>query len=230
MLAWEDLNQQFETASPQEILRWAGGHFGAQVALVTSFQPTGVVTLHMLHELKLPFRVMTLDTGLLFSETYTLIQQVEQFFGLRIERVAPPQTVEQQAASFGPALWERQPDVCCHQRKVIPLAAALQPYQAWLTGLRRDQSAGRAQTPIVAWDQRHQMTKIAPLATWTEDMLWTYIQAYDLPYNALYDSGYSSIGCWPCTQKPSDANDKRSGRWVGSAKTECGIHVNPAPA
>lgn len=228
MLAWDDLNHTFESASPQDILQWAYGQFGEEVALVTSFQPTGVVTLHMLHELNLPFRVITLDTGLLFPETSALIEQAEQFFGVKVERILPQQTVAEQAASFGPALWEREPDLCCHHRKVTPLAEALKPYKAWLTGLRRDQSAGRAATPIVAWDKRHEMVKIAPLATWTEDMLWTYIEAYGLPYNALHDFGYNSIGCWPCTEKPSDENDKRSGRWVGSAKTECGIHVNPA--
>lgn len=222
-----NLNAQFEQAAPQDVLRWATQTYGDQLAVVTSFQPTGIVTLHMLAEIAPQTPILTLDTGLLFPETYALIDQVEARFKLRLTRIRPAQSVEQQAAAYGAALWTRDPDQCCNLRKVIPLADALTGYDAWITGLRRDQSATRANTPIVSWDARKGKVKISPLATWTERMIWTYIEAYDLPYNPLHDQHYPTIGCVPCTQPVDPASgDLRAGRWAGSAKTECGIHTH----
>jgi phosphoadenosine phosphosulfate reductase len=111
-------------------------------------------------------------------------------------------------------------------RKVQPLQQALTDYRAWITGLRRDQSSRRASTPIVSWDDRHGLVKICPFSNWTEDMMWTYIHAYDLPYNTLHDRGYPSIGCHTCTRAVDGDGDARSGRWVGHAKSECGIHLS----
>jgi phosphoadenosine phosphosulfate reductase len=222
----EAINERLENAYPQDVLRWAADTYGKGLAVVTSFQPTGIATLHMLSEIAPDTTVLTLDTGLLFPETYTLMDEAEARFNLRLVRVRPAQTVEQQAAQFGPNLWEQDPDVCCHRRKVVPLADALAGYDAWITGLRRDQSSGRRATPIVSWDEKHQKVKISPLATWTESMVWTYIHAHELPYNPLHDRGYPSIGCYPCTRAVEPgASDSRAGRWVGHAKTECGIHV-----
>ncbi len=220
-----NLQQDFEHASPQDILSWAAKHYGQELAVVTSFQPTGIVTLHMLHEIAPDTPIITLDTGFLFPETYALIDQVETLFDLNLIRVRPELTPQQQAETYGDRLWERQPDQCCHMRKTVPLKKALAGYGAWVTGLRRDQSPTRANTPVIAWDARYNIVKLCPFANWTEEMIWTYIHAHDLPYNALHDQGYPSIGCTHCTQAVTEGEDLRSGRWVKHQKTECGIHV-----
>jgi phosphoadenosine phosphosulfate reductase len=220
------LDATFETAYPQDALAWAAHTFGDKLAVVTSFQPTGIVTLHMLSEIAPDTPVLTLDTGLLFPETYALMDTLEQRLHLNLIRVRPAQTVAEQADAYGPELWTREPDVCCNLRKTVPLDQALVGYEAWITGLRRDQSAGRANTPIVSWDKKYDKVKLSPFATWTESMIWTYIHAHELPYNTLHDQGYPSIGCYPCT-RPVDpgSQDKRAGRWANHTKTECGIHV-----
>jgi phosphoadenosine phosphosulfate reductase len=225
----EQLSHDFENAYPQAILRWAVAQHGDQLAVVTSFQPTGIVTLHMLSEIAPRTPVLTLDTGLLFKETYTLMDQLVERLNLNLIRLHPAQTVEQQAATYGESLWEREPDRCCALRKTEPLDQALTGYTAWISGLRRDQSEGRSSTPILSLDRKHGNLKLSPFATWTEEMIWTYINAHELPYNALHEQNYPSIGCYPCT-RPVDPNsgDKRAGRWIGHAKTECGIHVDPA--
>lgn len=221
----DHLNAAFEKAAPQDILKWAATRFGERLALVTSFQPTGIVTLHMLSEIAPHTPVLTLDTGLLFPETYALIDDLEQRLNLNLIRLRPAQTVEQQAQSHGPELWTRNPDQCCNLRKVMPLDQSLKGYDAWITGLRRDQSEGRSSVQVVAWDQKHKNLKLCPFATWTEEMIWLYLNAHELPYNRLHDQGYPSIGCFPCTQAVAEGSDKRAGRWVNSAKTECGIHL-----
>lgn len=220
------LNVQFENAYPPDILRWAAESYGEGLAVVTSFQPTGIVTLHMLSEVAPNTTVLTLDTGLLFPETYNLIDEVEARLNLNLIRVRPELSVEQQAEAHGAALWSRQPDSCCELRKTAPLDKALGGYSAWVTGLRRDQSSGRKATPIVSWDAKHQNVKISPLAAWTEEMVWMYIRAHELPYNTLHDQNYPTIGCYPCTQAvAAGEQDKRAGRWMGHLKTECGIHI-----
>lgn len=217
--------EELEHTSPQDILRWGYQSFGSSMAVVTSFQITGIVTIHMLQDIAPTVPILSLDTELLFPETYTLIEQIEQRFNLSVQRIPPQQRVEEQAATYGAELWASQPNLCCQLRKVDPLKAALAQYPAWITGLRRDQSARRANTPIVSWDEQHQNVKIAPFATWTEDMLWLYIHTYELPYNHLHEQGYPSIGCWPCTRPVADGQDPRAGRWTGFNKTECGIHL-----
>jgi phosphoadenosine phosphosulfate reductase len=220
------INAEFETAHPMTILRWAAERFGDRLAVVTSFQPTGIVTLHMLAEIAPRTPVLTLDTGLLFPETHELMNDLERRFNLNLIRVRPEQTVEEQTETYGDALWEADPNQCCHLRKVIPLDRALAGYDAWVTGLRRDQSVRRAHTPVVAWDKRRQMVKLCPFAAWTEQMVWAYIEDYALPYNRLHDENYPSIGCWPCTLSVvGDSMDRRAGRWANYDKTECGIHI-----
>jgi len=225
MLDYQALNTRFETTAPQEILRWAAGEFGSQLAVVTSFQPTGIVTLHMLQDIAPDVTVMTLDTGLLFPETYALMDEIEARLKLNLTRVRPAQTVEQQAAAYGDQLWKSDPDRCCNLRKTVPLKDALTGYGAWITGLRRDQSEGRKSIPIVSWDKRNNLLKLSPLANWTERMVWTYLNAYELPYNPLHDQNYLSIGCATCTQPVAPGDDVRAGRWAGSSKIECGIHL-----
>jgi phosphoadenosine phosphosulfate reductase len=223
----ERLNAAFETASPQDILRWTAETYGDKLVVVTSFQPTGIVTLHMLSQIAPQTQVLTLDTGLLFPETHRLMDTLEQQLNLRLIHIRPPETVEQQAVNYGANLWEREPDRCCNLRKTVPLGQALAGYRAWITGLRRDQSSRRRATPIVSWDTKYHIVKLSPLATWTDEMVWTYIRAHDLPYNPLHDQHYPSIGCFPCTQPVAlNVSDKRAGRWAQHDKTECGIHLS----
>jgi phosphoadenosine phosphosulfate reductase len=219
------LNRQFEHSSPQELLQWAAENYQQRLAMVTSFQPSGLVMLHMLREIAPTTTILTLDTGLLFPETNTLIEQWERLFDLQVVRVRPGQTIAQQAETYGDALWEREPDRCCHLRKTAPLGETLGSYDAWITGIRRDQAETRRSSPLIAWDSKYHNLKLAPLALWTEEMVWTYIHAHELPYNPLHDQNYASIGCWPCTRPVAPGEDARAGRWSGQAKTECGIHV-----
>ncbi len=215
----QDLQQDFEHASPQEVLQRICCHFGDDAVVVTSFQVTGVVTLHMLQAIMPNVRVFTLDTGVLFPETYALIDDLKVRWNLNLTWVRPQKHVPD-------GLWNHDPDACCGARKVIPLRDTLQRANAkvWISGLRRDQSAGRSSTQVIDWDARNGLVKVCPFATWTEDMIWTYIHAHDLPYNALYEQGYPSIGCYPCTA-PAAEDDRRAGRWASLAKTECGIHM-----
>ncbi len=221
----EEIAEGFEAANPAEILTWASETYGERLAIVTSFQLTGIVSLHMVQGIAPRTPVLTLDTGLLFPETQDLIDQLEARFQLNLRRIKARQTTKQQARDYGDRLWERNPDRCCHIRKTIPLRDALVGFEAWVTGLRRDQSACRAKTPIISRDRRNSLIKIAPFANWTEEMLWSYIRAHELPYNRLHDLGYPSIGCWTCTKAVSDDAESRSGRWANRSKTECGIHL-----
>ncbi len=220
----ETKTQEFEDASPYEILAWASESYGERLAIVTSFQITGIATLHMLQGIAPRAPVLTLDTGLLFPETQDLIADLERRLQLNLRRVKPRQTPRQQARDYGDRLWERNPDRCCHIRKTMPLRDALAGYEAWVTGLRRDQSVSRASTPILSRDSRSGLLKIAPFANWSEDRVWAYIREHDLPYNKLRRAGYPSIGCWPCTSARLEKGDARSGRWANRIKTECGIH------
>jgi len=220
------LNQQFESATPQDILRWASANFGETLAVVTSFQITGIVTLHMLQDIAPHTPVLTLDTGFIFPETHQLIDALEHRFMLNLTRVRPQQSAIEQASTYGDRLWERNPDQCCRLRKTQPLDQALRGFDGWITGLRRDQSLNRANTPIISIDSRTGRYKIAPFANWSEEMIWTYIHAYQLPYNTLHEMGYPSIGCWTCTRAVTVGDDIRSGRWTNHSKTECGIHLS----
>ena len=223
----ETFAERFETASPYEILSWASAAFGERLAIVTSFQVTGIATLHMMQSIAPNTPTLTLDTGLLFPETQDLMRELEARFDLDLRRIKPRQTPAQQARDYGDRLWERNPDRCCHIRKTIPLREALRGFDAWVTGLRRDQSPGRAATPIVSRDARNGAVKIAPFANWTEERVWRYIRENDLPYNRLHDVGYPSIGCWTCTKAVTGEDDRRVGRWANRSKSECGIHIQP---
>lgn len=219
---------EMENQRPFEILSWASATFGERLAIVTSFQITGIVTLHMLQTIAPRTPVLTLDTGLLFPETADLIDRLEARFQLNLRRVKARQTPRQQARDYGDRLWERNPDRCCHIRKTVPLRAALAGFDAWVTGLRRDQSPSRAGTPVLSRDRRNSSIKIAPFANWSEERVWRYIDQHDLPTNPLHRLGYPSIGCWPCTKAAPAEGDQRGGRWAQRSKSECGIHLAPA--
>ncbi|MDI6402021.1 phosphoadenylyl-sulfate reductase [Balneolaceae bacterium ANBcel3] len=220
----DQLNRDFEKSAPDQILRKGHELFGEKMVLSTGFGASGVVLMHQLSLVTPGATVFFLDTGLLFDETYELIGRIEQRMNVRFERVLPELSLEEQAAEHGEKLWETQPDLCCEIRKVRPLKAFLSDKEAWITAIRRDQSPTRKDTPVFQKDSHLGVIKISPLATWTEEDIWTYIRLNELPYNPLHDQGYPSIGCFPCTRPVQDGEDIRAGRWAGSSKTECGIH------
>jgi phosphoadenosine phosphosulfate reductase len=221
----ERINAAFAGCPTEALLDWAATDFGDRIARTCSFSGTsGMVLLDMLARLGRGTPVIFLDTDLLFPETYALAEAAAQRYGIAIERRHPALSLDEQARQQGPRLYERDPDRCCGIRKVAPLAEALAPYDAWISGIRRDQSGTRAATQLVQWSARHSLLKINPLAFWTEREIWSYIAAHDVPYNPLLDHGYPSIGCLPCT-RPAASGDARAGRWSGSAKIECGIHL-----
>ncbi|MCS6880697.1 MAG: phosphoadenylyl-sulfate reductase [Oscillochloridaceae bacterium] len=218
------LNARFRDRPPEELLAWAAERFGEQTALTCSFGgASGMVLLDLVARRRLPITILFLDTDLLFPETYHLAAEVERRYGLTVKRQRPALSLEEQARRHGPELYARDPDRCCAIRKVAPLAEALRPYRAWVSGIRREQTAQRAATELAAWDARHGLLKLSPLAAWSEREVWAYIQAHQVPYNPLLDRGYPSLGCAPCTC-PASPDNPRAGRWSGFAKTECGIH------
>lgn len=221
----DDLNERFENSSPEEILRWGHQQFGKDMVLGTGFGSSGVLLIHKLFKQQLPVTVFYLDTHLLFSETYTLRDKIEERFNMNIVRVSTNLSVDEQAEKHGDKLWKSDPDKCCYIRKVLPLKKYLKDKKAWVTGVRRSQGDTRKQTRIFEWDPVNEVIKINPLANWTNDEVWDYIHTYELPYNPLHDHGYPSIGCIPCTQPAETTEEERAGRWKNLEKTECGIHL-----
>jgi phosphoadenosine phosphosulfate reductase len=200
--------------------------FPGRVALSVSFGgASGMVLLDLAMQIDRSIRVFFVDTELLFPETYALVQRVEQRYGISVEAVTPRQTVAEQNAAHGDALWSRDPDACCGLRKVEPLRRYLADVDAWMTGVRREQSATRAWLPISAWNEANRVVKIAPLADWTRAEVWAYVAEHDVPVNTLLHDGYQSLGCTHCTVRTAPGDDERAGRWAGFAKTECGIHA-----
>lgn len=223
------LTAEFDSRTPQEILAWAVAQYAPQIGMSTAFGPGGIVLLHMLRESGLRIPVFYIDTGLLFPEVQSLREQVEQTFGIPIERVCPTLSLAQQAELFGDQLWERDPDRCCWLRKVLPLRQVLRDKRAWISAIRADQTPLRAQAQVVMWDERNQVVKIHPLLRWSEEQVWEYIHRHHLPYHPLHDQGYPSLGCLPCTTPVAKGEDRRSGRWRGRAKVECGLHGSILP-
>lgn len=208
------------------ILTWAA-RFAPRITFATGFGAEGCVVIDLIARHQLPIDLFTLDTGVLFPETYALWRQLEARYGVTIRAVRPAQSIDEQAASHGPALWTRAPDRCCELRKLGPLRAELARYDAWITAIRRDQTADRANAKIVEADRKFGLIKINPLAAWTHKDVWRHIVTHEVPYNPLHDQGYPSIGCAPCTSPVGDGEDPRAGRWRGTGKTECGLHVLP---
>jgi phosphoadenosine phosphosulfate reductase len=211
---------------PEERLQWAAEVFDNSLVMVTSFQSTGMVILDRLMRVAPQVQVLMIDTGFLFPETLEHIAEVQRVYpAMRLVINRTALTPEQQAQEHGPALWERDPDLCCRLRKVLPVAEVLGEYRAWVTGLRRDQAATRALTPFVQWDAVYGKIKFSPLADWTEEQVWNTIRAESLPYNPLHDQSFPSIGCTHCTRPVTAGGGLRDGRWAGRTKTECGLHV-----
>lgn len=194
--------------------------FGRGLALACSFQKEETVLLDMLLRADPAASVFALDTHVLFDETYAYWNQVEERYGITIEAFSGP-SIGRQAAAEGPNLWERDQNRCCGIRKIEPLRRALAGREAWITGIRRDQSPTRAGARKFDWDETHGLWKANPLADWDDERCWDYIRAHDLPTNPLHERGYSSIGCIWCTMP----GQGREGRWAGTDKIECGLHV-----
>lgn len=220
------LNAYFVERSLDDLLTWSLNTFGNQIALVTSFGPTGMVALDRLAQLQPGIKVITIDTDFLFEETYALRERVQRRYPIQLEIRKSALTPAIQAQIYQPELWQINPDLCCHLRKVIPLGDALAGLWAWFTGLRRDQADSRAAIPLITWDAKYSLVKINPLANWTRNQVWAYLLENEVPYNHLHDQGYSSIGCTHCTRPAANSGDERSGRWAGTGKVECGIHFN----
>jgi phosphoadenosine phosphosulfate reductase len=209
----------------EEVLRWGLTEFHPRAALASSFGAEDVVLIDLAARVRSDIRVFTLDTDFLFPETYALLDQIEQKYGLRVERLRSRLTPDEQAAQYGPALWSRHPDQCCALRKVEPLKAKLAEFNAWVTGIRRDQAATRANAKKIEWDEKFGLVKLNPLADWTWEKVWDYIHANRVPYNPLHEQNYPSIGCTYCTRPVQPGEDPRAGRWSGFTKIECGLHL-----
>ncbi len=224
------LAAEFASASATEVLQWTFDQFGSSAAIGTSFQGAGLVTIHHAVAAGLPLPVFTIDTGLLFAETLELKSRLEDYFGLVIEALIPERSVDQQAEEIAPELWSSNPDLCCTLRKVEPLQKKLSQLDAWIAGLRREQSPGRANIQVLElyeFDRLREknILKVNPLAHWSREQVWDYIRRHGIPYNPLMDRGFRSIGCFPCTRVVISGQEDRAGRWTGFDKSECGIHT-----
>jgi phosphoadenosine phosphosulfate reductase len=214
-----------ERSTAEELLRWAGERFGARMAIASSFGGDAVVLIDIAARSVKNLRVFTLDTDFLFPETYELIERVQDKYGIRVERTRSSLSPEQQTARYGEALWSRKPNLCCQIRKVDPLKAKVAELDAWVSGIRRDQTPSRATAKKLEWDAHFGLVKLNPLADWTTEQIWDYVRANNLPYNTLHDRNYPSVGCTHCTRPVQLGEDARAGRWVGFQKTECGLHA-----
>jgi phosphoadenosine phosphosulfate reductase len=208
----------FEDAHPVDILRWAGDQFGDGIVVTASFGDAALV--HLVSQAVPQAEVVLLDTGYLFAETEWYAEELRRAYDLNLRVVAPP-------ADAVHNLWQTDTDACCAARKVAPLQQALAGKTAWITGLRRADSPSRADAPIVHFDPFREITKINPMATWSDEEVAHYNAIELLPEHPLTAKGYVSIGCWPCTRPVKEGEDVRAGRWSGSGKTECGLHSSP---
>src|SRR5258707_6016422 len=214
-----------ESWKPERVLEWAFERFGNTVAISSAFGAEGMALIDIASRVRKNFRLFTLDTEFLFPETYNLMDRVEERYGVTIERVYPLVSPEEQERVYGSALWERQADQCCNLRKVEPLRRKLTELGAWITSIRRDPTATGASASKVQWDEKFGLVKINPIADWSSKQVWQYIRQHDVPYNVLHERSYPSIGCTHCTRAVLPGEDPRAGRWSGSSKTECGLHI-----
>jgi phosphoadenosine phosphosulfate reductase len=213
-----------EAMTAEECLLWAYDRFGSKLVLTCSWQKQSSVLVHMVSELGIDIPVVELDTGLFFQESYETRERLVERYGLDLVRPEVISIAEQHKQE-GPNLWESNPDRCCHVRKVEPLERALKDYDAWISGIRREQSLTRKDAERVEFSERYDVWKIQPLVDWDAKRVDAYIHVNEIPYNPLHDAGYPSIGCIPCTRPVSREQDERAGRWADSDKIECGIHT-----
>ncbi|MER8013555.1 phosphoadenylyl-sulfate reductase [Streptomyces griseoluteus] len=218
----ERAGRELEDAPALEVLRWAVDTFGERFCVTSSMEDA--VVAHLASRVRPGVDVVFLDTGYHFPETIGTRDAVDAVMDVNVITLTPGKTVAEQDAEHGPRLHDRDPDLCCALRKVQPLEAGLTEYQAWATGLRRDESPTRATTPVVGWDARRRKVKVSPIARWTQDDVDAYVAEHGVLTNPLLMDGYASVGCAPCTRRVLEGEDARAGRWAGRGKTECGLH------
>lgn len=206
-------------------MSWAVATFGDKFCIAASM--ADAVLIDMVSRVRAGVPVIFLETGYHFPETLQTRDRVVARYPVAVHSVLPRQTVAEQDALFGPRLHDRDPDACCNLRKVEPLRRSLDPFLAWASGIRREETPSRASIGVVEWDGNRGMVKVNPLAAWTEREVDDYIAEHDVVVNPLLAEGYPSIGCAPCTRKVRPGESPRSGRWAGSGKTECGLHIGP---
>jgi len=219
----EQASRDLETASAQDVLRWAVETFGDRFVIASSMGDGLLASLAA--SVASGIDVLFLDTGYHFAETIGTRDAVAQVYDVNVRTMLPLLTVAEQDVAHGERLYERDPNACCALRKVEPLARGLEPYTAWASGIRRDEAATRRDIGVVEWDAKRVMVKVNPIARWTQADVDAYVEAHGVLVNPLSYDGYPSIGCAPCTRRVAPGEDPRAGRWAGSAKTECGLHV-----
>lgn len=213
---------ELELAPAEDIIEWAVATFGARFCVTSSMEDA--VLAHLASRVAPGIDVVFLDTGYHFAETLGTRDAVTATVDVNVRTVTPRLTVAEQDEQYGQDLYKTDPDLCCSLRKVTPLQDTLAEYDAWATGLRRQETHHRVIAPVVGWDAKKQKVKVSPLARWSDEQVETYVAEHGVLRNPLLDDGYPSIGCWPCTRRVAPGEDRRSGRWAGTDKTECGIH------
>lgn len=219
----QDAAERFEGETPEALLAWAVEKFPS-ITLACSFGAEDVVLVDMLQKISPSTPIFYLDTDFHFKETYETRDRLAERYNISFIQVKPKLTPEEQAQQYGDELWKTDPNACCNIRKVEPLTAILSQYDAWITGIRREQAPTRANARKVEYDSKFGLIKFNPLASWTWDDVWNYIRANDVIYNPLHDNHYPSIGCHYCTRQVMPGEDLRAGRWSGTDKIECGLH------
>jgi phosphoadenosine phosphosulfate reductase len=215
---------ELDGAGADELLRWTDQHFGRDYIVASNMQDAVLVDLAA--KVRPGVDVLFLDTGYHFVETIGTRDAVEAVYDINVVNVTPENNVAKQDELYGKDLFAREPNDCCRMRKVEPLSKALRGYSAWVTGIRRVEAPTRANAPQISWDKAFGLVKINPLAAWTDEDMQDYIDTNGVLVNPLVFEGYPSIGCAPCTAKPAEGADPRSGRWAGLSKTECGLHAS----
>ncbi|MBY0443183.1 MAG: phosphoadenylyl-sulfate reductase [Mycobacteriaceae bacterium] len=215
---------ELDGANAIDLLRWTDEHFGPGYVVASNMQDAVLIDLAAKVRPGVP--VIFLDTGYHFAETLGTRDAVEAVYDIRMLNITPEHTVSEQDQLLGKDLFASDPNRCCQLRKVVPLATALRGYQAWVTGIRRAEAPTRANAPLISFDEQFQLVKVNPLATWTDEDMQNYINQNNVLVNPLVHEGYLSVGCAPCTAKPAEGADPRSGRWQGKSKIECGLHAS----
>jgi phosphoadenosine phosphosulfate reductase len=218
-------NAKLEEKDPETILRWAVKTYSPKLTMGTALGSSGCVILSILARIETKIPVFNLDTGYQFPETLELLNRISAKYGIEIRKESAELSVAEYEKANGVPVYQIDSNRCCYERKIRVLERIVPLYDAWISGLRRDQGPTRVKTPVIGWDVRFGLVKIAPLAFWTNKQVWNKIVEESIPYNILYDQGFTSIGCAPCTRPTQSGEDERAGRWAGQLKTECGLHL-----
>jgi phosphoadenosine phosphosulfate reductase len=219
----ERAGRDLEGATAHEIMGWALDTFHPRLAVASSM--ADAVLIDIATSIRADIPVVFVDTGYHFAETLGMRDAVAASKPVRMLSVTPVQSISQQGESYGDRLYERDPDLCCQLRKVRPMEEALKPFLAWASGIRRDEATSRRKIGVVEWDAKRSKIKVNPLAAWTQEEADRYTEEHQVLVNPLLSAGYASIGCEPCTRRVAPGEDARAGRWSGTGKTECGLHL-----